>query len=662
MTCLIRMLIFACVTAAGPTLSYAAEVLSADHVKVTWIAPNHFTAAEETIGIRFQIDPHWHIYWKNPGDSGTAPKFNFHSDNAALGDVGWPMPKRFLLGGLTTVGYETNAVFPVKIKPVDSAGRVRTTVELEWLVCQEECLPGAGQLTLERPVSTEPQVWPEHELLLNAIARLPSDGSSSPWQIKNVEKEGVDIQFFITTPHGEPVSKLTIFPSSTEVFLPTEPTLSKDGKALVLKLQPGKTLPDYVGLVLSDGKGSWEFPSIATKTQDSTQWSTYLLILLSAFAGGIILNLMPCVLPVLSIKFFSLAKVDSHTRWNEAMLYTLGVLATFTALGGLFLALRAGGTAIGWGFQLQSPSIVTALIILFWLMGLSFLGFFEFGNSLTRAAGKFENVGAFGTGCLSVFIATPCTGPFMGTTLGAASVLPAAQALLIFFCLGLGLALPFLLLAFFPRIRLPRPGMWMITLRQFLAFPLFATVIWLLWVLGSQLGTDAWIYLSSLALILTFCIWLGKGRGAVFKAVAAFASVASFIAVESWVLKAPLATAAVAQESVDTWTDYSAKLIDEAKSRHQAVFVDFTAAWCVTCQVNKKAVLETDFAQDLFRSNHVLLLKGDWTNLDQKITAALAAFGRASVPLYLFYPADGTAPRILPQILSRSDIEGLFTR
>ncbi|RYZ52060.1 MAG: glucan 1,4-alpha-glucosidase, partial [Proteobacteria bacterium] len=445
-------------------------------------------------------------------------------------------------------------------------------------------------------------------------------------------------------------------------------------KSLRFAVQGEKPNPASISFVVSDDSGAWELkteiaavtasPGVSSaapeaKTQD---WTTYFILLLSAFVGGIILNLMPCVLPVLSIKFFSLAKVSPQTRFREAMLYTLGVLVTFTGLGALFLALRAGGAAIGWGFQLQSPPIVTALIVLFFVMGLSFLGFFEFGNSLTRAAGKFENTGAFATGCLSVFVATPCTGPFMGTALGAAATLPAIQALIIFFALGLGLASPFLALAFFPKLRLPRPGNWMIVLRQVLAFPLFATVIWLLWVLGMQLGSDAWLYITSLGLLLSFAIWLAKERSMPYRVVAVLIALAGVIYTGRWVISAPLASAtAKATEGKVAWLDYDPSLIKESAARKQAVFVDFTASWCVTCQVNKKAVLETDAADKIFAANNVRLIRGDWTNLDDKITTALAEFNRASVPLYLFYPADGGKPQILPQILQLSDIESLFT-
>jgi thiol:disulfide interchange protein len=652
----------------APTLQ-AAETLTGDHVKVSWIAPSHFNGETETIGVRFEIEDHWHIYWKNPGDSGTAPKFNFTSESATVGATGWPTPKRFPISGMTNIGYEHDVVFPFAVTAQAGVKNIELKAELEWLVCKEECLPGSGELTLNRPIDKSPAERPNAELLDRALQQVPKPGASAAWSIEKAERVGEDIILSLNSKNKAPLSTLQVFPIETEFLAPAEPKISKDGKSLRFAVQGEKANPASISFLLADATGAWEVQTaisgtLAREVAPAQDWTTYLILLLSAFVGGIILNLMPCVLPVLSIKFFSLAKVSPQTRFREAMLYTLGVLLTFTGLGALFLALRAGGAAIGWGFQLQSPPIVTALIVLFFVMGLSFLGFFEFGNSLTRAAGKFENTGAFATGCLSVFVATPCTGPFMGTALGAAATLPAIQALVIFFALGLGLASPFLALAFFPKLRLPRPGNWMIVLRQVLAFPLFATVIWLLWVLGMQLGSDAWLYITSLGLLLSFSIWLAKERSMPFKIIALLLAIIGVGYTGRWVISAPLASKVAVGKANDdrvVWMDYDKSLLQESAANKQAVFVDFTASWCVTCQVNKKAVLETEAADKIFAANNVRLIRGDWTNLDDKITTALAEFDRASVPLYLFYPADGGKPQILPQILQLSDIESLFT-
>lgn len=645
-------------------------VLNADHVRVDFVAPETFERGDTMIALRYTIDPHWHIYWKNPGDSGTAPKFSFEADHALVSEIQWPVPHRIKVSDFTNIGYEDRVLFPVSVRPGDTAKELTLKAKLEWLVCQEECLPGSGELVLTRPVA-EKAVWSAENqaLMVEVMKTVPSAAEDSPWSVESIKEVAPGrVHLSVTHKEGKALGDLKVFPVDGLAFKPSETSVSEDGKALVLDLNPGNVLPEKSSFLLADSSGAWELKDVGgAKAPASSQaasasentWATFLVLLLSAFAGGVILNLMPCVLPVLSIKFFSLAKMNRESRWEEIMLYSLGVLITFTALGGIFLLLRAGGSAIGWGFQLQSPPIVMALIVLFWLMGLSFLGFFEFGDSIVRGAGRFEHSGAFATGVLSVFIATPCTGPFMGTALGAAATLPALQALTIFFFLGLGLASPFLALAIFPKIRLPRPGTWMITLRQFLAFPLFATVLWLAWVLGLQLGTDAWLYVSGLCLIFTFAIWLGKDRPRLVKALAWLIALGGVGVSSRWVISAPLVGLTSLPSEGTSWVDFDPKLIAEAKGK-QAVFVDFTAAWCVTCQVNKKAVLETKAAEEIFAKHKVKLIRADWTNLDEGITQALAEFERASVPLYLYYPADGSKPKILPQILTMADIEGLF--
>src|SRR5690606_6825576 len=336
---------------------------------------------------------------------------------------------------------------------------------------------------------------------------------------------------------------------------------------------------------------------------------------------GVILNLMPCVFPVLSIKLFSLinapgqgADLITH-RVREGLLYTAGVLTTVTACGLVFLLLRTGGAAIGWGFQLQSPMVVLGLVILFWLMALSFLGNFEFGTRLMRLAGTSNSSSSFTTGVLAVFVAAPCTGPFMGAALGAAAVLPAFSALAIFFGLGLGLAAPFLLLAISPQLssRLPKPGPWMETLRQFLAFPLFATVLWLLWVLGHLLGDQGWFLGGCVLLLLSFAIWLAKSPRRLWRTIALLLAITTLVGAAMQVRNVEVPEPVVSDSA---WQPFNREAIRRAQASGQAVFIDFTAAWCITCQVNKKVVLDTVAVDALFSSNNVLRIRADWTRYD----------------------------------------------
>ncbi len=389
-----------------------------------------------------------------------------------------------------------------------------------------------------------------------------------------------------------------------------------------------------------------------------------------AMLGGVILNLMPCVLPVLSIKFLSLAQSQDGGRMKQALLYTAGVVVTFAGLGGTLIGLRAAGSKVGWGFHLQSPVIVLGLVLLFWLMALNFLGVFEIGFVAQRVAGSAKPTNSFGSGILAVFVAAPCTGPFMGTAVGAAATLPPVQALSIFVALGLGLASPFVALAASPKLmsKLPRPGEWMNRLKQFFAFPLFATVLWLMWVLGVQIGTEGWFVACAVLLITSFALWLGGGSrlalalawliglggtGGAFVHIHGAARPAVAHAATS-------GTTGTTPGGPKTYAPYDAAKIEAARKAGKAVFVDFTASWCLTCQANKKAVLGTQAGLDLFTKHDVELFEADWSNDDENITQALAAFGRNSVPLYVYYPKGGGAPQILPQILTLSVLEKLF--
>ncbi len=382
------------------------------------------------------------------------------------------------------------------------------------------------------------------------------------------------------------------------------------------------------------------------------------VLLLSAFLGGLILNLMPCVLPVLSIKFLSFAQAESGGRMKDALAYTGGVLVTFGILGGLVIALGALGSKVGWGFQLQSPAIVFALSMLFFTMALNFLGVFELGFAAMNIAGNAnaKATSAFSTGVLSVFVAAPCTGPFMGTALGATAVLPAWAAMAIFLALGAGLASPFVVLAASPRLlaKVPRPGRWMDQLKQFLAFPLLATVLWLGWVLGAQTGNDGWLLLTAGMLVVSFALWLGR-QGPRATVLAWFVGVTGVLGCGYGVTMSK--PAASSHQVSGEFAHWSEAAVQAARARNVPVLVDYTAKWCITCQVNKKAVLATDQGAAMFRKHNTALFEADWTNEDPAITASLASFGRNSVPLYVVYPAGGGEPIILPQTLTYDIVE-----
>lgn len=644
----------------------AQESLAGDHVRIRWLAPETFSAGETTtLGLYFEVDPHWHVYWRNAGDSGAAPRFDLHSDQAVAGPVQWPFPARLPLAHLTNLGYEGDVAYVFELKPHTEADRLFLTAQLEWLVCKEDCIPGFGTLTLERPLTGATR-WNQADraLLRQFEQRVPRPAdAAAPWQIARVQWQSDG--FAKVTVTGKADQTPDIYPTNGEHLAAAQPLVARtsDGWAFLIKTMSGATAPAHTGFVLAADGRAWEFPAASVSTGAATDSAGYSLpaLLLLALLGGVLLNLMPCVFPVLSIKVLGLASAaGSAHRLKEGLLYSLGVLFTFACLGGIFLALRAGGAAIGWGFQLQSPAVVLGLLLLFWLMALSFIGAFEFGHRLMNLAGSGGGGSAFATGVLAVFVAAPCTGPFMGVALGAAATLPAAQAMGVFLGLGAGLALPFLLLAANPRLAalLPRPGPWMENLRQFLAFPLFATVLWLMWVLDRLLGAQAWLTAALLLLLVTFALWLGRSARPSLTLAAWGLGLAALAGGFHQLRTAPVSGGEAVAEN--HWQPFAAEAVTAARQSGRAVFVDFTAAWCITCQVNKKLVLDTAEVNQVFDRNQTLRLRADWTNQDARITMALAELGRNSVPVYVFYPADGSGPEILPQILTQAMIHELF--
>ncbi len=401
--------------------------------------------------------------------------------------------------------------------------------------------------------------------------------------------------------------------------------------------------------------------SSSTPQSESGSAITLPLALLFAFAGGLLLNLMPCVFPVLSIKLLAVSQAaqNDSQRHHHGWAYAAGVVLSFVAIAATMLALRAGGEAIGWGFQLQSPWLVAALAYLFFIMGLSLSGVTEIGSSLMGIGSNLSNSqglrGSFTSGALASLVASPCTAPLMGSALGFAVTQSAAVALSVFAALGAGMAAPFLLLTYIPALvdKLPRPGPWMDRLKQLLAFPMYLTAVWLLWVLGRQAGGDGVTLVLSGAVAIAFALWLWPSpqwhwlRGSVAVVALSFALI----------LLPRLSTAPQAQQQTsDYWQPYSAELLEAARKEGRPILTNMTAAWCITCLANEKVVLSSDAVSQAIEKLGVVALKGDWTNQDPRISELLAKYGRTSVPLYLLYPANGGEAKILPQILSREEL------
>ncbi|HKY62195.1 MAG TPA: thioredoxin family protein [bacterium] len=636
-----------------------------DHVQIRLVPLPPLSDRSPAFGIEFRIDPDWHIYWRNPGDSGAAPKFKVEAKGGQVRGPEWPAPERIPYGTLTNYGYNRRVLFPFQAQLNPGSDELDLTIGLEWLVCKVDCIPGFGKLaTVLRPDAAvpAPAADPAHPLPQAdagwSLGRRSDGGNSARFELRNAK---VDLKN---------LREVDLFPLNGELFATRAPSFQIDGEALRVEIAwaaNAKRDTAPIDFLLSYREGDKpRQATILTAGPAPAAERSLAQALLFALLGGLLLNLMPCVFPVLSIKALSLAR-EAHDRRalrHAGLSYGAGVLLAFGLLGGLLLLLRAGGQALGWGFQLQSPLFVFAMALLFFAIGLNFLEFFELGNSWARWAGRLQGRdsrrSAFGTGLLATLIATPCTAPFMGSALGFSLLLPSWQALLIFLALGLGMALPLLGLCYFPwwTRHLPKPGPWMQRLREFFAFPMFLTAVWLGWVLVRQAGNEAALALGAAAVGLALALWIfrwGEGRWG-FRIVGALFLAASLI-LPAIALRSGSERRAMAESS--PWLPFQENSLREAAAQGRPVFVDFTASWCITCQWNKKTVLEKTETLKLFRDHGLLLLRADWTDQDPVITRALAAQGRNSVPLYLFQNEKGEV-KLLPELLSFSDLQNLF--
>ena len=680
------------------------------------------------VGLRLEHQPHWHTYWKNPGDSGLATQFQWTLPKGiTAGDTAWPTPQKIAIGTLANFGYEGTVLLPVPLtvtpafQPDALSQDLEIRLSASWLVCRQECIPQEGNFVIRLPRKGSTAANTADFDAARAASPLPFLGSARVQLVTGgltLTVSGLPAAW-----HGKAIN---VFPETPEIVEPAAAPFERDAIASGVALRHGtqawkdgvwsaqipfsaqrSTAPATLPVVLAMGTQSWRvdapvdgpWPAAAeqatalaissapgvnapgSQTQGNgaprAGWGPFAWALAAAVLGGLVLNLMPCVFPVLAIKVLGFASHGRHSRAShraQGLAYTAGVVLSFMALGGLMLALRAGGEQLGWGFQLQSPSVITGLAVLFTLLGLNLAGLFEVGNMLPhRLAGlqlRHPMVDAFLSGVLAVAIASPCTAPFMGASLGYAITLPGGQALGIFAALGVGLAMPYLVAAWVPAVGrwLPRPGAWMDSLRHFMAFLMWATVVWLLWVLGHLSGVDGAASLLALLLGLALVVWsLGlKGRSRwVFASISIATCALLTGTIGQNVLKmedAPGLQAVQRPPSGDaqplgdaTWQAWAPGRVDAELAAGKPVFVDFTAAWCITCQYNKKTTLaHPDVMRDL-QSKNVTLLRADWTRRDPAITVALEALGRSGVPVYVLY-RTGRAPVVLSEILGVKEL------
>jgi len=639
-----------------------------NHIVATLVAESTTPAPGKTVMLAIAMQPEagWHGYWSNPGEAGFEPRFDWTlPKGATTGKVAFPVPQPLVVGGLMNYVFEGPhaLLVPLTLPPGLALGtKLPVALKLDYLACTDQiCVPQRAALSTTLTIGDG-----------SPDARGRFDG----WRTKlptplgataRFERAGKLLRLAIPFPAGAALVDPHFFPASNGLIVDAAPQkLGREGDLLVMELAvpDGGALP--VAGVLSTGEGRGLTITAAAGTvpplpSSDTGWSAILLALGGAVLGGLILNVMPCVFPILSLKALSLAKAGGDERGarRDALGYTLGAVLVCVGLGAAILALRAAGSSVGWAFQLQDPRVIVALLVLVTAIALNFAGLFE----LPTVGGGLASTNSVATGALAAFIATPCTGPFMGAALGAALVLPVAAALAVFAGLGFGLALPFLLLGFIPALRrvLPRPGAWMATMRRILSIPMFLTALGLVWLLGRQAGSDAVTValLGALGAAVGFW-WVGlrqaKGKAGLsigaLVAVAASAIAIAYLPVAS--AAAPTAPSALNAEP------FSETRLSALRAEGRPVFVYFTADWCLTCKVNERVAIEQPSVEAAFKGGNVAVLVGDWTRSDPVIGRFLEAQGRSGVPLYLFYPKGGEA-QTLPQVLTPGTLTALVT-
>jgi thiol:disulfide interchange protein/DsbC/DsbD-like thiol-disulfide interchange protein len=675
--------------ALGITPSEAAESAVAasarDHVSLVSDVDEVAPGRGFQLGLRFQLSPGWHVYWQNPGDAGLAPTVSLTLPAATTAaPLRWPLPRRLAEGPVTTYGYEKAVLLPFAVTPSPSAtGSLPISASANWLVCRDICVPESARFRLDLPIGAVATPSPQAPLFAAAERDIPKASDLRGWitpdgtlRLRGAALAAGHIAsayFFPDTPglidHGAPQPLIQRSDGLTlalkpEAALATAKELggvlaltAVDGtmRALAVTAVPG--IPPAVSAPAS--QRAVEAPASGASQPSGSETSGLWTLLLGALLGGLILNLMPCVFPILAMKAAHLAKLsggrDERQRViGEGLAYGAGVLLSFAALGAVMLSLRETGHLVGWGFQFQSPVFVLLMIWLLFAVGLAFSGVIApggrwagWGQSFAARGGAF---GSLCTGVLAAVVATPCTAPFMGAAIAVALSGPAAAGMAIFLALGLGLALPFVIVSLVPGIGhlLPRPGAWMEVLRQALAFPVYTSVLWLVWVASREGGGDLLLAAGGGMLLIAFAAWvapLGRRLAPALATLAVIGLLPMLLGVRSAPSERPMAVASGAEA-------FSGAKLAALRAAGRPAFVDLTAAWCVSCLVNERVALDRAAVRDGFRRRGITYLVGDWTRGDPEITAYLRAHRRDGVPLYVFYPAGGAPGVVLPQILT----------
>ena len=635
-------------------------------VEVTSESEAMMKGDELLLGLNFKLTPGWHTYWKNPGDAGEGASVTWQLPKGfQASEILWPGPEAIPVEPLMTFGYEDEITLLTKIKALDAAVfPAIVKAKVSWYTCKDICVPQEANLELTIQNGEKVNTFFANELS-NVFLNLPKELSSKH------RVEALDDNYFLQMEldGNTPVSSAYFFPEEYGLSsYSKEQILEINKNSLSLQISQSEVdlkLQNFAGVLLLNNQDSRTFFNVNlnlnnNQKQESLSISELVLTIIFAFIGGLILNAMPCVFPILSIKILNFVEQSEGSKEKmiqHGLSFSAGVLLTFLSIAGLLLLLKSGGESIGWGYQLQSPLMVTILIYLFVAIGITFMSNLVLGGQLAQLGNINQGYGditsSFLTGVLAVIVASPCTAPFMGSAVGIALLQPGFITIAIFVSLGLGFAAPYLLLSFYPSLLkvLPKPGAWMETLKQFMAFPMWGSALWLTWVLSGQVQTDSVLMVLLGALFIALGLWiLEKNQSSDgFAKWMSLSSVTILLGAALWL--APTDYENIEQDTSSDLNSYSPELLDSLLAENKPVFLNFTADWCITCKVNEAIVLNQVSIKNALESKGIVYLKADWTRKDETIANKLAEYGRTGVPLYLLYSSEGI-PVILPELLT----------
>ena len=650
-----------------PHSTFSNSYFNTGQSSVTLLTESNQVGGEETllVGLEFNLSPGWHTYWENPGDSGEGAsiKWNLPSGFKAS-TILWPGPERIPVEPLMTYGYEDKALLLTEIKsPKEFSNPVKISAKINWLTCKDICIPQEGQVDMT--LIKGPKVANQFTSKLKEVALTVPKNFPSPYRV-SVINEKIFLQF--EKEGSRNISEAYFFPKEYGLVNYTaDQKLERNDNSFSLELSSAEVqlkTNTLKGVLKLKVDGIKEFYTLDLPLEKNTNNPLVTISLLTAiifaFLGGIILNAMPCVFPILSIKILSFIEQSQGSKeklFHHGLVFSAGVLTTFLAVSALLIFLRASGEAIGWGYQLQSPWVVSLLIYLFVVIGIVFMGNIvlgsSFGNLGTLVQNQKDLTSSFFTGGLAVIVASPCTAPFMGPALGLALLQPGLKSIVIFLALGIGFSLPYLILSIYPQLlsKLPKPGEWMQTLKQIMAFPMWASALWLAWVLSSQVDMQSVFAVLLGALLIALGLWLlekTQNSASILRRVTLIFSLGLMI-FSIWLL--PITSDNNSPNLKNEENAFSVQKLNSLRSEQKMVFLNFTADWCITCKVNEAIALNQDKVKKVLDEKNIIYLKADWTRKDPEIASMLASYGRTGVPLYLLFPSQGD-PIILPELLT----------